>query len=237
MSTTSKTSDSTETKAENGAAATTTGNTEVAVSNGNTGTTSGDGIPDNAQLISRTTQQVKTQQVKTVTKVFTTREIRHIGPDGQPIEANDQSVPPTTSTSSFNNNSDYTNFPGPKYEGQNQRLDENCATTQAPPQHSQANFDYQPQFDPHYSNTNFNLLPPHSSMAPSPSPGSGSTVTTGSTAVASFATPQMAQNVTRMYDPYARNNQVCTAVVVWYCTDCIYHLSLCLDWLPRLFKL
>ncbi|XP_064476497.1 splicing regulator ARVCF-like isoform X1 [Ornithodoros turicata] len=43
---------------------------------------------ENAQLVSRTTQQTKTQQVKTVTKVIKTREIRHIGPDGQPLDYN-----------------------------------------------------------------------------------------------------------------------------------------------------
>ncbi|XP_077549850.1 adherens junction protein p120 isoform X7 [Haemaphysalis longicornis] len=43
---------------------------------------------ENAQLVSRTTQQTKTQQVKTVTKVIKTREVRHVGPDGQPLEYN-----------------------------------------------------------------------------------------------------------------------------------------------------
>lgn len=43
---------------------------------------------ENAQLVSRTTQQTKTQQVKTVTKVVKTREVRHMGPDGQPLEYN-----------------------------------------------------------------------------------------------------------------------------------------------------
>lgn len=177
---------------ENGAQAT------VTVSSSN-----GDSIPDNAQLISRTTQQVKTQQVKTVTKVFTTREIRHIGPDGQPIE------PPTSNT-----NSDYTNFPGPRFNHEELNRQEDIPNgSQSQPQHSQSNFDYQQQFDPHYSNTNFNLLHARqqglsANMAPSQSPGSGSTVTTGSTAVASFVNPQMATNVPRIYDPYSRNNQV-----------------------------
>ena len=40
-------------------------------------------------------------------------------------------------------------------------------------------------------------------MAPSPSPGSGSTGTTGSTAAAPFVV-----NARAIYDPYARNNQV-----------------------------
>ncbi|KAH8036320.1 hypothetical protein HPB51_024886 [Rhipicephalus microplus] len=43
---------------------------------------------ENSQLVSRTTQQTKTQQVKTVTKVIKTREVRHVGPDGQPLEYN-----------------------------------------------------------------------------------------------------------------------------------------------------
>ncbi|XP_022244181.1 armadillo repeat protein deleted in velo-cardio-facial syndrome-like isoform X3 [Limulus polyphemus] len=41
---------------------------------------------DNATLVSRSMSQTKTQQVKTVTKVIATREVRHIGPDGRPIE-------------------------------------------------------------------------------------------------------------------------------------------------------
>lgn len=40
---------------------------------------------DNASLLSRSTSQTKTQQVKTVTKVIKTREIHHVGPDGKPV--------------------------------------------------------------------------------------------------------------------------------------------------------
>ncbi|KAG8184424.1 hypothetical protein JTE90_004592 [Oedothorax gibbosus] len=47
-------------------------------------------------LISRNTQQTKTQQVKQVTKIIKTREVHHIGPDGKPI-----------SYSAYGNNGDY----------------------------------------------------------------------------------------------------------------------------------
>ncbi|XP_045030658.1 catenin delta-2 isoform X4 [Daphnia magna] len=41
------------------------------------------GIPANATLVSRTKQQLTTQQVTTVTQLV--REVQHIGPDGQPV--------------------------------------------------------------------------------------------------------------------------------------------------------
>ncbi|EFX70640.1 hypothetical protein DAPPUDRAFT_327969 [Daphnia pulex] len=45
--------------------------------------TSSPGIPANATLVSRTKQQLTTQQVTTVTQLV--REVQHIGPDGQPV--------------------------------------------------------------------------------------------------------------------------------------------------------
>lgn len=155
-------------------------------------------VPDNAQLISRTTQQVKTQQVKTVTKVYTTREVRHFGPDGLPIDppvgaGNYENAPPVSSATGTVNTNEYTNFPGPKTEG--------AVVASAD------NFN---DYNPHYSNTGFNQLQPSTSSTsgaqqqPSPSPGSGSTANTGSTAVAaSFVNTQ-----TRMYDPYTVNSQI-----------------------------
>jgi len=47
---------------------------------------SGRDVADGAQLISRTTQQTKQQQTKTVTKTTVSRETRFIGPDGRAIE-------------------------------------------------------------------------------------------------------------------------------------------------------
>ncbi|XP_022686065.1 catenin delta-2-like isoform X2 [Varroa jacobsoni] len=47
------------------------------------------------QLVSRTQQEVKTQQVKTVTKLVKTREVRHIGPDGQPVDLDFAAGPPS----------------------------------------------------------------------------------------------------------------------------------------------
>nr|XP_027198679.1 catenin delta-2-like isoform X2 [Dermatophagoides pteronyssinus] len=194
-------------------------------------------VPENAQLLSRTTQQVKTQQVKTITKVYTTREIRHIGPDGQPIESNNNSnsqvIAATTSVSpginidnnNENNNdsstNEYSNFPGPKMINNGQDHHHHVVNNQSQQQQQQSNnnnnnFDYNNQniYDPHYSNTNFQKLLQqqqqqqqqqhhHHQMASSPSPGSVSTGTTGSTAAAPFVV-----NTRAIYDPYARNNQI-----------------------------
>lgn len=189
-------------------------------------------VPDNAHLISRTTQQVKTQQVKTITKVYTTREVRHIGPDGQPIESN-ESVPATTApVSTFNSAPDaiennleknsineYSNFPGPKINDYNNTV--SCSIN------DQTNINNYNNFDPHYSNANFQKIL-QQQMAPSPS--SGSTGTTGSTAAASFVNTANP----RIYDPYARNNQVKMENFYFIINT---NFNFILDWLSRLFQL
>lgn len=158
-------------------------------------------VLDNAQLISRTTQQVKTQQVKTITKVYTTREVRHIGPNGQPMESNESaagSTAPDTIENNLeknNNINEYSNFPGPKINDYNNTI--SCSINDQ----TNLNNNYNNNFDPHYSNANFQKIL-QQQMAPSPS--SGSTGTTGSTAAASFVNTANP----RIYDPYARNNQV-----------------------------
>ncbi|KAJ6225779.1 hypothetical protein RDWZM_004324, partial [Blomia tropicalis] len=191
-------------------------------------TNSANNVPDNATLVSRTTQQVQTQQIKTVTKVYTTREIRHIGPDGQPIDGYMDA-----NNSGTNQSNDYTNFPGPKGSYPPTSNDGAISGQQSNGGNfvvSSSSADYSAQFhDPHYSNTNFShhqmlsaqqqhqqqqqQQQQQSNMAPSPSPGSGSTGGTGSTAVASFANTvppnvSMAQAAARMYDPYTRNSQI-----------------------------
>ncbi|KAG1655829.1 Carnitine O-acetyltransferase [Nymphon striatum] len=54
----------------------------------------------NAQLISRSTSQTRTQQTTTVTKVI--REVKHLGPDGQPID-----YPPTSQSPYSTGTNDY----------------------------------------------------------------------------------------------------------------------------------
>ncbi|XP_023216494.1 catenin delta-2-like isoform X2 [Centruroides sculpturatus] len=61
-------------------------------------------VGKNAHLISRTTSQTKTQQVKTVTKVVSTRKVQHIGPDGQPMEYSPYDNAPV-------NSEEYENYP------------------------------------------------------------------------------------------------------------------------------
>lgn len=161
-------------------------------------------IPENAQLISRTTNQVQTQQVKTITKVYTTREVRHISADGTPLEQpfSETTTATTTTSGNGNNNNDYTNFPGPR---------EGVVTSSS---NGDSAEHYNAQFhDPHYSNTNYSH-PSHPGhqlhhqlqpniMAPSPSPGSGgSTANTGSTATFTNVPPRPPLQ----YDPYARNS-------------------------------
>lgn len=60
----------------------------VSASQNATSSSAVDLINENAQLISRTTQQTKTQQTKTITKTIVSRETRFIGPDGQALDYN-----------------------------------------------------------------------------------------------------------------------------------------------------
>ncbi len=198
---------------------TSTANANISTSAAATTTTT-TSVPENAQLISRTTNQVQTQQVKTITKVYTTREIRHIGPDGLPVADQppySETTTATTTTAAAAGN-DYTNFPGPR-EGAGGNSSavptSNGGSNVLNEQYSGAQFAGDSGAHT-YSNTNFHQQQQQQQaaqnlMAPSPSPAGsgGSTANTGSTATFTTAGGPAVQPPRPMqYDPYARNSQI-----------------------------
>ncbi|XP_035227216.1 catenin delta-2-like, partial [Stegodyphus dumicola] len=138
---------------------------------------------DNASLISRSTSQTKTQQVKTVTKIIKTREVHHIGPDGKPISYSPYggTLPPGSDylpynyTNPANVSHDYGTYdpgrpPSPAGQTPTQVYPHDYGTygQTASPASAGRNFDiYSPQSGQPYSEYGYRDYPPQNVTTPS----------------------------------------------------------------------
>ncbi|XP_028966332.1 catenin delta-2 [Galendromus occidentalis] len=96
------------------------------------------------QLISRTQQEIKTQQVKTVTKLVKTREVRHIGPDGQAVDLEFAAGNPT----------DFIQYPSQSHPGFIEGAPDGMSYFEGQPP-SPANYDYYGRAPPPPSSANY----------------------------------------------------------------------------------
>lgn len=137
---------------------------------------------DNASLISRSTSQTKTQQVKTVTKIIKTREVHHIGPDGKPVSYSySGTLPPGGDYLPYNYTNptnvphDYGTYdpgrpPSPAGQTPTQVFSHDYGTygRTASPATTGRNFDiYSPQIGQPYSEYSYRDYPPQSVTTPS----------------------------------------------------------------------